>query len=83
MDSEKSAVQPQPFARGKLLQETSQRNEILKLSESEGQNDVEDSAMKTEDPTDALSNLDWEQTETMDEDLPDMSSRYRFCIIYP
>ena len=83
MNNEKSAVQPQPFTRGKLLQETSQRSGTMKLSESEGQNDVEESAMKTEDPTDALSNLDWEQTEAMDEDLPDMSSTYRFCIIYP
>ena len=83
MNSEKSAVQPQPFTRGKLLQETSQRNETLKMSESEVQNDVEDSAMKTEVPTDALSNLDWEQAEAMDEDLPDMSSTYCICLIYP
>ena len=76
LNSEKSVAPSQTFTRGKLLQETSQRNKTLKLSESEPQNNAVDSAMETEDSNAILSNLDSEQTDVMDEDPPDMSGTY-------
>jgi hypothetical protein len=79
-NSEKSAVQALALTRGKLLQETSQKNITSKQNESEPQNKIVDSAMETEDSTATLSNLDSEQTDAMDEDLPDMSGKRRSCL---
>ena len=79
-NSEKTTVQALALTRGKLLQETSQKNITSKLNESEPQNKIVDSAMETEDSTATLSNLDSEQTDAMDDDLPDMSGKRRSCL---
>ena len=71
--SNSKKVQAPMVTRGKLLQETSQKNQTSKLSESDLRNNVIDSTTDVEDSTATLSNLDSEQTDVMDEDFVDLS----------
>ena len=69
-NKKKTAVPASTVTRGKLLQETSQKNQTSKLNGSDLSKNMADSSTAT------LSNLESEQTDAvMDEDFPDLSGR--------
>ena len=73
-NKKKTAVPASTVTRGKLLQETSQKNQTSKLNGSDLSKNMVDS--ETEDSTATLSNLESEQTDAvMDEDFPDLSGK--------
>ena len=72
-NNENITVQAPVLTRWKFLQKASQKTS--KLSETELENNNMSSAMETEESSATLSNLDSEQTDVMDDDLPDMSGK--------